>query len=453
MRSKDVQAKYHQKKRLAFESFFDFAFGRAMPAWPLELFIEVSNVCDLKCAMCPTFSALNPERFVNLSYKDRGLINLQDDLTPLENVLEYTPLVHAHGYGEPTIHPQFREFISYLTQFEVLIDFFTNGMHLERDLCDFLVERKVSRITVSVSGVTKDEYENVYIGGKFETLLRGLGNLRDAKEEAGSTFPRIDVSSVGFKHHVQRFPEFVRLMGDHGVNNINLKPLNLYSTIKELHPHRAVMGVHVDASVMDEARAVAKEYGMMLSVSSFERQPAESKLADHGNEISEVIGITDLKNVSRDVVMMDKSVPRRNLFRNMTTGGEVDIGDSIPCMEPFTTMNAKFSGEVFPCCFASSETGLTNIKKYPQDQVWNCNGYNTMRDRALAHKYPRGSCGPCISRSSYPKHHNVDMIVRNYSRWYLKTFGVPFHTSVQQQSRRLPTNREIVDTWSSARLS
>jgi MoaA/NifB/PqqE/SkfB family radical SAM enzyme len=448
-----VQSKYHQKKRQAFASFFDFAHGRTMPAWPLELFIEVSNVCDLKCAMCPTFSALNPERFVNLSYKDRGLINLQEDLTPLEQILEYTPLVHAHGYGEPTIHPQFREFIAYLTQFEVLIDFFTNGMHLQNELCEFLVEKRISRITVSISGVTKEDYENVYIGGKYETLLRGLANLRNAKEKAQSNFPRIDVNSVGFKHHVQRFPEFVRLMGEHGVNNINLKPLNVYETIKELHPHRAIMGVDVDASVIADARAVAKEYGMSLSIAPFENQLSAPNLARADSDPADVIGISELKNVSRETVMLDKTVSKRNRLRHMTTGGEVDIGNAVPCLEPFTTMNAKFSGEVYPCCFASSATGLTNIKRDPQGPVWNCDGYITMRDRALADMYPRGACGPCISRSSYPKHHNVDTIVRNYSHWFLKSFGVPFHSSIQQQSRRLPSNREIVDTWSAIRLS
>ena len=52
-----MQSQYHKHRREAFESFFAFAAGEALPRYPLEIFLEVSNVCDLKCAMCPTFSA------------------------------------------------------------------------------------------------------------------------------------------------------------------------------------------------------------------------------------------------------------------------------------------------------------------------------------------------------------------------------------------------------------
>ena len=42
----------------------------------VELHIEVSNVCDLKCAMCPTFSALHTKRLSNVSQVERGLVDI-----------------------------------------------------------------------------------------------------------------------------------------------------------------------------------------------------------------------------------------------------------------------------------------------------------------------------------------------------------------------------------------
>ena len=51
---------FHAQKQQAIESFLDFIVGGEQPRWPLEVFIEVSNLCDLQCAMCHTFSALNP---------------------------------------------------------------------------------------------------------------------------------------------------------------------------------------------------------------------------------------------------------------------------------------------------------------------------------------------------------------------------------------------------------
>lgn len=45
-------------KLVAILSFHEFCGATvAAPAWPLELFLEASKVCDLKCAMCREFSA------------------------------------------------------------------------------------------------------------------------------------------------------------------------------------------------------------------------------------------------------------------------------------------------------------------------------------------------------------------------------------------------------------
>ena len=112
-------SQYIEKKTNAWQSFFDFADGKGeLPKWPLEIFLEISNVCDLKCAMCPTFSAINSERFFNLKKADRGLIAIDSATEPLVNLLEHALVVHAFGYGEPTIHPQFKEVIHFLSQYE-----------------------------------------------------------------------------------------------------------------------------------------------------------------------------------------------------------------------------------------------------------------------------------------------------------------------------------------------
>ncbi|MBK8289271.1 MAG: hypothetical protein IPK95_12115 [Cellvibrionales bacterium] len=65
-------AQFTEQKREAIESFLRFSQGEEFPRWPLEVFLEVSNICDLQCAMCPTFSALNADRFLRSSVKIAG---------------------------------------------------------------------------------------------------------------------------------------------------------------------------------------------------------------------------------------------------------------------------------------------------------------------------------------------------------------------------------------------
>ena len=249
---------YHQSKRQSLESFIEFTKGGELPKWPLEVFLEVSNVCDLKCAMCPTFSAINPKRFINLKHADRGLFKIENT-TPLEEILEHAIIVHAFGYGEPTIHPQFKEFIAYLSQYEVMVDFFTHGMHLTEELCEFLVKNNIFRVTLSFSGATKDEYENIYLGGDYERVISGIKRLSETKKKYGSDFPSIEINSLGFKHHVEKLPEFVEVMGEAGANVINLKPLQTYDVIEELHTHTSVMRHDVEGKIIQRAKKVAEK--------------------------------------------------------------------------------------------------------------------------------------------------------------------------------------------------
>ncbi len=105
-------AQYAHQKDETIRSFTQFARGIALPQWPIELFLEISNVCNLRCAMCPTFSALNPYRLVALKTEERGFIDAHAVQTSLETLLQHALNVHCFGYGEPTIHPEFRNFLS-----------------------------------------------------------------------------------------------------------------------------------------------------------------------------------------------------------------------------------------------------------------------------------------------------------------------------------------------------
>lgn len=438
-----MQSQYHNHKREAFESFIGFTEGREMPRWPLEIFLEVSNICDLKCAMCPTFSALNSHRFENLRSHDRGVMDVEQAMTSLDDLLKYAPVVHAHGYGEPTIHPKFREMIDGLSEYEVMVDFFTNGMHLDTELCEFLVSRRVARITVSFSGASADEYENVYIGGKFEQVLQGIDNLNAAKKRANAAFPKIEVNSIGFKHHIASLPDFVQMMGERGVDTIHLKPLSTYGKIPELHAHKSGMRADVEGQILREAQKVALKYDLNLASKPFENQVPEATKAE---EEAEVLAITDLKNIAKSVDMSKEKLDKITTLYDPQADAEVHL-DATPCMEPFKTLYVQYGGDVFPCCFKGSHQGVASLEASGSESIWNASGLEHMRERALEGGYARKMCGICIKKSTYPKHHHVNFTISHYANWYESSFGKPFDAQVRAKGKGLAKNEEIVRRW------
>tara|TARA_R110002110_G_scaffold415860_1_gene658735 strand:+ start:58192 stop:59724 length:1533 start_codon:yes stop_codon:yes gene_type:complete len=452
---------FHTHKQAAVESFLGFTAGGEAPQWPLEVFLEISNICDLQCAMCPTFSALNPNRFKILKNNDRGLISFEETAQPLESVLEHALIVHAFGYGEPTIHPQFREFIAYLAGFNVMVDFFTHGMHLTQELCEFLVANRVARLTISFSGATAQEYENVYLGGDFDRVLTGLKTLSAVKAREQSSYPAIDVNSLGFTHHVEKLPEFVRLMGEHGVSTIHLKPLQTYDTIKELHTHSSVMRPAVEGPILEEAKRVAAEYQINLASVPYEqtqdiaqRFPDNPQQARHkGDETlsAQAIDIKDLKTIARS---QDKKTAMRiaaqdiedELARKEKSAERPYIRNTgTPCLEPYKTLYASFNGKVYPCCFKNdSGEELGTLHDNSAEEVWRGAQWQALRTNALQREYPEDLCGNCLKANTYPKSHNLAMKLNQYSRWFAESFGCDFDQPLLQRARQTPDNEAII---------
>jgi hypothetical protein len=122
------------------------------------------------------------------------------------------------GYGEPTINPQFLEFLDLAGRYETLISFFLNGMSMSQELVEKLIDNQVFEITISFSGATKADYESVYIGGVWETALSGISRLARRKAERGSYFPLISVNSIAYRHHVEKLEAFIGIMADAGVH-------------------------------------------------------------------------------------------------------------------------------------------------------------------------------------------------------------------------------------------
>ena len=106
-------------------SFGRFCRGQGYPESPLELTLEISNLCDLKCAMCAEFSHLSSYRSKALKQQQRGFLYESDLKKGLHSTFEKALLINCFGYGEPTIHPDFNELVTFVSQYRALISFTT----------------------------------------------------------------------------------------------------------------------------------------------------------------------------------------------------------------------------------------------------------------------------------------------------------------------------------------
>lgn len=463
-----LTSQYSHLKRQTLESFLDFSKGGASPQWPVEVFLEISNICDLKCAMCPTFSALSTHRLSNIQRNDRGLMSIDKDIIQLDEILKHALRVHAFGYGEPTVHPQFQEIVETLAGYEVVVDFFSHGMHFTETVCQFLVDSGIVRVTISFSGANKKDYENVYLGGKFEQVLAGIKRLADCKSRSGKSFPEIEINSLGFHHHIETLPEFIQLMSDHGANTINVKPLHINS-LPELRGHKSFMHP-AEKQKIEEAKYLARKLGIHLASKpyelsetaaiGFDKAMAEMDPADLHARIEqqqqEFIPIDDFKTIARSE--QKKSDARQQLKQfessNQKPSQKIQMNNwfqnqGTPCLEPFKTFYSNYDGKAYTCCFRRSKDYIGHLSEQNGVDIWNSQEYQTLRQRATNNQYLDEMCKNCINKNAYPRDHGIKQTFNFYSRWYTERFGEAFLPDLQQRVQTMPDNQTILNNHKS----
>lgn len=426
MLKKHISSSLVESKRKSFADYSSFLSGNNLhPSYPIEIFLEISNICDLQCAMCHMFSAINKSRQAIVRSQKRGFIDTELLNGSLDSILEHALIVHAFGYGEPTLHPHFPELLDYLGKFGVMVDFFSHGNNLSQELCDLLVDKGVSEITISLSGSNANDYENVYLGGTYKNVLDSLSRLKATKINKKSPFPKVIVNSIGFKHHVLSLPKFMKLMSQVGVSRVDLKPLTLTEAIKELDNHAADPSASEVKFAIRKAKIVGLFSGVRLAAGAFETTPLPTLKVSEFTPITMFPSKAKSAEMRRDMREQSRDVPKLKTIELEDAKYFNISSDATPCFEPFKTLYLAQTGNVYPCCFKSDQMSMGTIKERSLIEIWR-ESIGVLRAHAIKNEYPEQLCLQCVKNNLYPKSNGARLIAYRYGYWFRKQYGEYF---------------------------
>lgn len=148
---------------------------------------EIFGGCNYKCHFCPQSQGREKEfiRKLPLDVLEKTM----------DECLDYgLECVTLHGSGEPTLHPQFPEYVAAVKSRGLKCISFTNAFRLTEELSHRLVEEQIDVLRISCIGYDKTTYESSMIGGDFERVRENVLNF--AKIAAGTS------SELHFNHLV-----------------------------------------------------------------------------------------------------------------------------------------------------------------------------------------------------------------------------------------------------------
>ncbi len=175
---------------------------------PYRYTIDPTNVCNLRCPLCPTG--------LGILKRDRGLIRLEDFKRLVDQIAPWAYLLELYNWGEPFLHPDIFEMIRYAHERKIVVRLSSNLNHFDEQLAVKTVQSGLDAITVSVDGATEETYQRYRRRGKLETVLRNLRYLLEARRACRASTPLITVRLLVNRyneHEIQMLRQMVLSMG------------------------------------------------------------------------------------------------------------------------------------------------------------------------------------------------------------------------------------------------
>ncbi|NQT90527.1 MAG: radical SAM protein [Candidatus Omnitrophica bacterium] len=159
--------------------------------------IEITNNCNNQCLICPHGHNL----IKNKGYMEEDLFRLIID--KLEHLKKMITL-ELYGIGEPTLHPQLADFISFCAEKGFFTSLCTNAILLNKKNAKALSNSGLKRIVVSLE--TKENYERIRCSNIYENIVENVISVTDNLPKIELEIFMISIGNEG-KEGFKRFKE------------------------------------------------------------------------------------------------------------------------------------------------------------------------------------------------------------------------------------------------------
>ena len=168
--------------------------------------IEAFDGCNLNCIMCPLGKDI---------YDGGGAISqklFKKVVAELAPYADWIKLVCLSRNGEPLLNKNIASMIRQLKEVNIKrVNFSTNATALTEKKSYELIKSGLDEIRFSIDGFTKETFEKVRKGGKYEKILENCLRFIKIRDEIGKGKPQVQIRFVEQKantHEVESWKNF-----------------------------------------------------------------------------------------------------------------------------------------------------------------------------------------------------------------------------------------------------
>jgi len=227
-----LKARHYRRRALGPVKWLAFETGQTrLVPWPDRMYIESTNVCNLRCIMCPQGRG---ELHRKKGQMDFGLFtSIVDEMAPH---VETTTL---HIWGEPLLAPRLVDMIRYCSESGLRCSISTNATLLTEDIGKRILEAGLDVIFLCLDGLQPETYEAIRRNADFDSTTANIRCFLQMKLD-GNYRTWVNLQVIEMQQTLPEWEEFRRLWSLPGVDRIQLKALDTWGDqIEEISKLRA----------------------------------------------------------------------------------------------------------------------------------------------------------------------------------------------------------------------
>lgn len=186
--------------------------------YPYSIIIEPTNLCGLKCPLCPTGTGtLN---------RAKGSMSFDIFKQIIDEMNDFLIEIYLTNYGEPFLNKDIYKMIEYAKQRKIEVCVASNAMVWQGiDDIRKLIATKLDKLIVSVDGASNQTYLAYRKKGNFEKVIENLKIIGEEKKRIGTSTPYTELQFIIMKHNEHEIPIIREIAEKIKVDCLVLKPV------------------------------------------------------------------------------------------------------------------------------------------------------------------------------------------------------------------------------------
>jgi len=207
--------RYRRKLGLA-SRYVTYRMKQTRPwTYPDRMYLESTNVCNLRCIMCPNGRGemARPRGFLDWDLFRRVV----DEMAP------HVSATTLHIWGEPLMHPRIAEMIAYCRQSGLRTEISTNAVLLDKSNSQAILKAGLSALYIGMDGLTKDTYEKVRRQADFESSVTNIQRFLKLKTDGDYLGTYVNLQIIEMAPTGAEIEAFRRQWQVPGVDRVHIK--------------------------------------------------------------------------------------------------------------------------------------------------------------------------------------------------------------------------------------